>query len=132
DFTPSVNWGGTLVGTPSVAVQLVSRSGGVSKWQVVGSAVYAEEGTYNVSVTVNDEGGSSASTGANHATFTVSDAALTAGALTPPASLPATNLLAYYPLQGNAADNGGNGRNGTFSPNPPTATASGYQFTAAN
>jgi N-acetylneuraminic acid mutarotase len=63
DFTPTVNWGGTLVGTPSVSVQQVSPStSGGSSWEVVGSAVYAAAGTDTVAVTVHDADGRSVST----------------------------------------------------------------------
>ena len=62
DFSTSVNWGGTLVGTPSTIVQLVSRSATVSTWQVVGSATYAEEGNYTATVTVNDADGAGVQT----------------------------------------------------------------------
>src|SRR5207249_2654516 len=59
DYTPSVDWGGTLTGTPSASVQLVSRTTTTSTWQVVGNATYATIGTYIVNVTVSDVGGSS-------------------------------------------------------------------------
>src|SRR5206468_3910933 len=45
DFSASVNWGGTLGDTATVAVKLVSRTATASTWQVVGSAIYAEPGT---------------------------------------------------------------------------------------
>ena len=60
DFTASVDWApgvntiGTLTGTPTVSVQLVSRSATSSTWQVVGSATYAKIGSYSPVVTLND------------------------------------------------------------------------------
>ncbi len=63
DFTASVNWApnvnasGTLTGTPTVSVQLVSRSATGSTWQVIGSATYAKIGSYTPVVTVNDING---------------------------------------------------------------------------
>jgi len=36
DFTPTVDWGGTLVGTPTVSVQFVSSSATASTWRVRG------------------------------------------------------------------------------------------------
>jgi hypothetical protein len=60
DFTPGVNWGGPVTGTPTASVQLVGRSATVSTWQVVGSATYATAGKYTVGVTVTDIDGSSA------------------------------------------------------------------------
>ena len=76
DLTASVNWGGALIGTPTVAVhQVDSGDGSVSKWEVVGSAVYVTPGTYNVTVTVNSAGGSSVTT--NNTSFSIADASLT-------------------------------------------------------
>ncbi len=63
DFSASVNWApntntsGTLTGTPTVSVQLVSRSATNSTWQVVGSATYAKIGSYTPKVTINDVDG---------------------------------------------------------------------------
>lgn len=71
----TVNWGGTLVGTPTVSVQLVSRSATVSTWKVVGSATYLDAGTFHVTVTVH---GTHASTlVSSNTTFNVADATLT-------------------------------------------------------
>src|SRR5205814_882736 len=75
DFTPSVDWGGTLIGTPTASVQLVSRSATDSTWQVAGSATYAEPGSYTVTVTVDDVDGSSAQT--TNTSVSVADAPLT-------------------------------------------------------
>lgn len=58
DFTATVNWGGAVILTPSVSVQLVSRTATASTWEVLGSAIYATKGTYPISVTVHDVGGS--------------------------------------------------------------------------
>ncbi len=71
----NVDWGGTVIGTPTAAVQLVSQSASNSTWQVVGSATYAEPGNYTVSVTVNDVDGSSVAT--NDTQVSVADAPLT-------------------------------------------------------
>jgi hypothetical protein len=62
DFTPTVNWGGTLVGTPTVTVQLVSQSSTGSTWEVVGNATYANAGNFTPTVTVTDATGSSVQT----------------------------------------------------------------------
>src|SRR5262249_873879 len=72
DYTPSVDWGGTLIGTASVAILPVSSDATHSTWVVVGSGTYAEEGLYSVSVTVTDADGSSVST--NHVRFNVAAA----------------------------------------------------------
>jgi hypothetical protein len=53
-----VKWGGTVVGTPTVSVHLVSRDEISSTWQVVGSAVYKGPGNYTVTVSVKDVDGS--------------------------------------------------------------------------
>ena len=55
NFTPTVTWGGTVVGTPAVSLQLVSRTKTVSNWKVVGSAVYAQNGTYGITVSIRDK-----------------------------------------------------------------------------
>jgi hypothetical protein len=62
NFTPTVNWGGALVGTPTVAVQMVSQSATGSTWEVVGNATYAVRGNFHVGVTVNDNSGDSVQT----------------------------------------------------------------------
>ncbi len=69
-FTPVVNWGGTLVGTPTVSVQLVSQSSTSSTWEVIGNATYATAGKHQVTVTVNDNAGNSVQT--SNATIAVS------------------------------------------------------------
>jgi hypothetical protein len=75
DFTATVNLGGAVVGTPTAAVQLVSTSSAGSLWQVVGSAAYAEKGTYTVTVSVNDTEGGRFTTAKT--TVNVADAPLT-------------------------------------------------------
>ena len=82
DFTATVNWGGApLKGVPAVALQLVSRSITSSTWQVVGSAVYVEIGTYNVSVFVQDAN-SNGVRSSNKIRFNVLDAALKSDTVT--------------------------------------------------
>jgi hypothetical protein len=75
DFTPTVNWGGAVTGTPTVSVQLVSQTASGSTWEVVGNATYAEAGSYTVTVAVNDTTGSSVVT--DNTTISVADALLT-------------------------------------------------------
>src|SRR5579872_551598 len=62
DFTPVVDWGGALVGAPTVSVQMVSQSATSSTWEVVGNATYAVKGNYKVAVTVSDGQGSTVQT----------------------------------------------------------------------
>jgi CSLREA domain-containing protein len=77
DFTATINWGD---GSPT-STGSVSYNGGV--YTVSGAHTYAEDGNHPISITVTDNGGQTTSiTG----TATVADAALTAGALTPPAT----------------------------------------------
>ena len=75
DYTTTVNWGGTLIGNPTSAIKLVSRTSTLSTWEVVGSATYAEPGINPVVVTVNDEGGNTLQSSAT--TVTVTEAPLT-------------------------------------------------------
>lgn len=72
DFTnTTINWGD---GTTSLAIiGLVSR-GVTAAFEVVGSHVYAEEGTYTVTVQVHDVGGQSVTS--TNTKFSVGDAAL--------------------------------------------------------
>jgi hypothetical protein len=74
DFTASVNWNGTLIGTPTASVVLVSRTAAASLWKVTGRAVYAEPGLYHVGVTVHDRDGGTAA--ASKVSIDVVDAAL--------------------------------------------------------
>ena len=80
DFTPTVTWGGTVVGTPTVSVKLVSRSATASTWEVLGSAVYKNTGRYAVSVSVKDVGGSALSS-TGKTTFSVAATLLVAAAV---------------------------------------------------
>jgi hypothetical protein len=72
DFTPTVNLGGTLIGTPVVSVQLVSRSTTYSTWEIVGNATYSANGQYSAAVTVSDGDGTSVQTG--NTSFNVTNA----------------------------------------------------------
>lgn len=56
DFSPLVNWGGTVVGNPAVSVKLVSRTATASFWRVVGNATYSQSGQFAVTVTVDGVG----------------------------------------------------------------------------
>jgi hypothetical protein len=94
DFSATVSWGGALLGTPTFSIQHVSVSSSASIWEVLGSATYAEEGTYTVSTTVKDVGGESIST--SNTSFKVADASLAAhGApnFTPSLGVPFSNQL---------------------------------------
>jgi|GEM_PF-5105197 len=56
-FAVSVDWGGSLSGTPWVGIVPVSTSGGVSTWKVMGNAIYGAAGSHRVTVTIEDAGG---------------------------------------------------------------------------
>ena len=71
DFTATINWGD---GTAATAGTIVALAGG--GFAVDGTHTYAEEGTDPISVTVNDVGGSTAST---TSTATIAPAAPTIG-----------------------------------------------------
>jgi hypothetical protein len=58
DFTAHINWGGTIVGTPTFSVQFVSSSANGSTWALVGSVKYANPGTFAITVTIADVDGS--------------------------------------------------------------------------
>jgi glycosyltransferase involved in cell wall biosynthesis len=75
DFSGTVNWGDGTTTTFTSAD--VSATGGGS-FTVGGSHVYAGEGRYSATVTINDTGGSSTT---ETGTATVADAPLTAGAV---------------------------------------------------
>jgi hypothetical protein len=77
DYTATINWGD---GTTSSAGTVHAPSSG--SFPVSGQHTYAEEGTYAVSITVDDAGGSSTTTGEQ---VIVADAALHATAATDPA-----------------------------------------------
>src|SRR2546426_540644 len=77
DFTVTIHWGDS-----SSSPGTVSFAGGV--YSVTGSHTYGEEGTFAVSVSIVDDGGSTVSAGL---TATVADAALSA---TPGAPISAT------------------------------------------
>jgi predicted enzyme related to lactoylglutathione lyase len=115
DFTATVTWGdGATENSTSnpAAVKVVANSGG---FDVLGSHTYAEEASgLTFSVSVSDVGGA-APVSASTSTFSVVDAALTAGALTPPsitAGIPVTNAVLFHFTDGN-----------------PSATASDYTAT---
>ena len=76
DFTATINWGDGTAATAATAGTIVALAGG--GFAVDGTHTYAEEGTDPISVTVNDVGGSTAST---TSTAAVADAPLTATAV---------------------------------------------------
>ncbi len=67
---------------PNYSVQLVSTTATASNWEVLVSGTIAEAGNFAATVTITDIGGSTVSD--SNTTIEVADAALTAGALTPP------------------------------------------------
>jgi PKD repeat protein len=69
DYTATITWGDGSAGLGSVS----ARAGG--GWQVSGTHIYAEEGAYTASVSVQDEGGQRTST---TSVATVTDAPLSA------------------------------------------------------
>jgi hypothetical protein len=80
DFSGTINWGDGTAGNPDITnftSSAVTGSGG--SYAVGASHQYAEDATYNVTVTINDDGGSQAiDTGST----TVADAPLTKGTIT--------------------------------------------------
>ncbi len=68
-LTPTVNWGGTVTGTPTVSVQMVSQTATGSTWEVIGNVTYAQAGNYTPSVSVTGPYGANLS--ANETSFDV-------------------------------------------------------------
>ncbi len=62
EYTPVVNWGGTVLGTPAVTIQQLSATSTASTWEVLAAATYTLSGTHAVTVKVNDSGGQSVAT----------------------------------------------------------------------
>jgi hypothetical protein len=117
DYKATVTWGDGAVedsvNNPST-VQVVAHSGG--GFDVLGSHIYSEEvsgGTFTVQV--RDTGGASAISASN-TTFSVADATLTAGNLTPPA-----NAVAGTPISNQVLFH--------FSDTDPNAAATDYTAT---
>ena len=65
----TVTWGATTSGTPTYTIQQVSKTASASTWEVLGSATYAQYGSFPVAVTVKDTGGQSVTT--SNTTFNV-------------------------------------------------------------
>lgn len=113
----TANWGGALVGTPTVSVQLVSRSATVSTWNVVGKATYADAGTFNVTVTVHDTDGNPLVTAKT--SFKVADA-------------PLTNTTSSATRTAHRGQSTGTVVLATFTDANPYATASDFAGTTVN
>jgi hypothetical protein len=87
DFTATINWGDGSTSSGTVAA---AAAGG---FQVTASHTYVDEGTYPTTITVKDDGGSTA-TGTGSAK--IADAALTAGLVKAPcASSPCTATFGF-------------------------------------
>lgn len=76
DFTATISWGDSSTSAGTI-------SGSAGSFTVAGSHTYADEGSYAVSSTVTDDGGSTVTLSGN---AKVGDASLTAGPATPPHS----------------------------------------------
>jgi hypothetical protein len=115
DFTATVTWGDGTVedNATSANVSVVANPGG--GFDVVGSHTYGEDASgLTFTVTVQDQGGGPAISASN-TSFSVADAALTAGTLTPPVATEGTalsNVVLFH-----------------FSDADPNATASNFKAT---
>ncbi|MBS0261857.1 MAG: IPT/TIG domain-containing protein [Planctomycetes bacterium] len=114
DFSVKVNWNGTVIGTPTVSVIVVSRTATATLCKVTGSAAYANAGLYRPTVSVFDVDGSTLTS--SKTSFKVADAALTD--TTVAATLQAKRLLAT-----------GNVVVATFSDANPYASSSDFTAT---
>ena len=112
-FTPTVSWGGTLIGTPTVSVKLVSLTKTTSTWEVLGSATYADPGAYGVAVVVQDTVGDNAILSSGKTQFTVVNAPLS----------DVTAAKTYNALEGNST---GTHVLTTFTDADPFATLSDF------
>jgi hypothetical protein len=108
DYAATINWGD---GTPATAGTITGPDSG---FDVTGTHTYAEEGTYSVTVTVNDDD-TVGVTSTAHSTATVSDAALTTTASNP---LSAVEGKPFGPLTF-----------GSFTDADPAGTVSDYTAT---
>lgn len=107
----TVNWGGTVIGTPKVTIKSVQGARGVSTWQVLGTVTYAEPGTCHVTVTIHDTDGSSLVS--SRTSFQVVDA-------------PLTNLTPGIPTISRRGHSTGNVVLATFIDANPYATTSDF------
>ncbi|HET6878951.1 MAG TPA: PA14 domain-containing protein, partial [Pirellulales bacterium] len=109
DFSASIDWGDHHIDTTGYSIV-----GGNGSFTLTASHVYAEDGTQNVAITVTDaEGQTAVVTGS----LTIQDAALTAGALTPPVASegsPLTSAVVFH-----------------FTDADPTAAAADFTATVA-
>ncbi len=74
DFSGTINWGDGNAATPFTSADVTANDNG--SFTVSASYQYAEEGSQNIAVTINDDGGS---TTTDTGSTTVADAPLTAG-----------------------------------------------------
>ena len=112
DFSGTILWGDGS--STNFASASVTQPGGIGNpFNVSGSHIYADEGSYHVTVKIKDVDGSTAT--ATNTTFTVADAALTAG--------PAVSISS---VEGNTT---GNVVVAKFIDGDPTATKSDFSGT---
>ena len=83
DYVATINWGDGVVTTGTISNPVII--GGVPTYTVSGQHLYADEGTYDTTITIRDLSGGFVAT--TNGVITITDGALTAGA---PATAPLT------------------------------------------
>jgi uncharacterized delta-60 repeat protein len=81
DFSGTINWGDGTSSNPDVTTFTSSNvTGGAGSYTIGASHLYAEDGSYSITIVVNDAGGNTVTLGA---TASVKDATLTGGTASP-------------------------------------------------
>ena len=114
-YSATITWGDGSTSPGSFVYDAINNV-----WDVQGSNTYAEEGSYNVSVTVNDGPSNSATASSTAAVADVPLTNVIGGSV--------TVLMGSWNLDGNANDSSGNGNDGVIYGNPNWIPGGGMHF----